>query len=243
MNGRVNFLRFLFVAYGLATFILALVFSGFVNPAFWQGFLLVVGLVLYIVAGVTLRVAHKTEKRPVAELIPALLYPVLAYYLMFFSFDLGTKRFWMFIGYFQFLVLTGGFMLGIFLAPVIARRSYSKEQVAGVVKFGLRYIKSIRREAFALVLFTGIWISLAYFAARLMSRLGRPMPRQWVVFCAFFVSALVILTRFTYRHTVFNLMKDEKLKDAYAKDPPLRPADAVKSEIRNSNFEANPKPE
>lgn len=221
MNAGVNALRFLFIVYVFVTFILALVFSGVRNISAGFGIVLACGFVLLVVSGAVLQIAHKTEKRSAAELIPALLYPVLAYYLMFFSFDLGTRRFWIFIGFFQFLVSVGGFLLGILLAPVIARPSYSKEQVAGVVRFGLGHIKSLRRETFAVVLLTGVTLCLAYVAWRLVRRLGPLTSLQQLVFYASLAAGIAIVLTFTYRHTVFNLMKDATLKQAYAESQPL----------------------
>jgi hypothetical protein len=90
------------------------------------------------------------------------------------------------------------------------------------VKFGLRFIQSMRREVFALVIFVGVWVSLIYVAWRLLSKLGVLSSLQQGVFYASLVIGVLVVMAFTYRHTIFNLMKDKQLKQAYAKDPPLR---------------------
>jgi len=103
-----NLFRFLFVVYCFATLILALVVSGFDFSSTILVMLLLIGTIFYIIASTALQVAHKKEGRPLIDLVLVIFYPFLVYYLMFFSFDIKSKLFLMFPGYFYFLVITGG---------------------------------------------------------------------------------------------------------------------------------------
>lgn len=217
-----NLFRCAFVAFGLATFILALAFSGFAPPTRLQALLAAAGIIAYLVASGALQVAHRKERRSAIELLAAAAYPAVVHGLMFLSLDLGARAFWVFYGSFQFLAVTGGFVLGIFLSPALALGgSLTRDQVAGVVRFGLRFVERLNRlVAFGLVLFAGVVGALAFFTARLFRALGDLSSLQKAVFYAGFAIAVLVVMRFAYRHTTFNLLVDNDLRRAYGPPPP-----------------------
>lgn len=212
-----NALRFLTAVYWLATFIAALVLSGFRDPAFWQALLVGTGLVFYVIAAAGLLMAHAKERRPVLDLAAVLAYPVLAYQLAAGTPSFRARGLWVFVGYFQFLALTGGFFLGIVLAPAAARfRSFTGDEVRSVVRAGLRFVTGLRLTVFALVLFAGAACALWWLGSWFVGEFGGALTArgQTVATVSLVIGGLAIAA-FTFRHTVFNLLRDDDLRRRY----------------------------
>lgn len=218
-----NTIRFLLVAWWIATFIAALVLSGFRNPSFLQSLVVAGTLVLYVVSGAGLQLMHAKERRKGFELIVALLFPVLVYAGLFGVVDPRTARFWVFTGFLNLLVVVGGFLCGVLLSPLIARaRSMSSEAVAEVVGFGARFVKAIRLGAFAVVLFSAAATGLAWAGMRLFKRVadesGRGLSLGVLLALGIFAVAW-----FVYRHTIFNLLQDSTLRESYKPEQAVEP--------------------
>ncbi|MBN1270036.1 MAG: hypothetical protein JXB04_10625 [Kiritimatiellae bacterium] len=214
-----NVLRFLFAAYGLGTFVFAVVAPGDGRFTFFEGVTLAVGLVFFIVAAAALLAAHRTEGRSPADLLAVALYPFGVYYLMFLSPHFGTRAFWVFCGYFSFLAVTGGFMLGLFLSPIIAsQKLYTKEEAFSIVRFGLNFMKEIHGPAgYALAGLSTVFAALIIYALKAVAHLGPLAAGQRVTFSAALALAVLIILRFTYRHSIFSLIRDPELREKYAR--------------------------
>ena len=212
----VNLLRAVFVAWCVVTYILAFVFSGRMNGTPTAAMLLSTGLIFYIFAALGLQLAHAKDKRPVSDLVLVAAYPVLLYFLLARGFD-ASRRFWIFVGYLQFILITGGFLLGIMLGPVIAwGRGMPAEQARGVVQFGLSYMRLFgRRVVFLILLFAGTLAGMVVFGIRLLHTLPEATPVRDTLFAVLSATGLVVVVAFTYRHTVFNLLQNPELRKAY----------------------------
>ena len=216
-----KFIRFLFVAWCIVTYILAFVFTGGQRDPRLTALLLSTGLIFYIIAGATLQIAHAKDKRPVSDLVLAAAYPVLIYAILARGVD-ASRAFWVFVGFLQFILITGGFMLGILLAPVIARgRGMPAEQAGGMVRFGFSYMRLFgRRVVFLALLFAGAIAGMALFSGRLLRALPESTPMRDTLFAVLSAAGLVAVAIYTYRHTVFNLVQDQSLRAAYTQEEP-----------------------
>lgn len=87
--------------------------------------LIIVALVFYIIAQTAFHNAHVYAGRKLTELLLVLIYPFFAYIVIFFSLDLGQAHFWVFAGFFYFLMISGGFVCGIFLTRRHLSRTYT----------------------------------------------------------------------------------------------------------------------
>ena len=214
-----NLFRFLFVVYCFATLIVALVVSGFDFSSFIPVMLLIIGTIFYIIASTALQVSHKKEERPLTDLVLVILYPFLVYYLMFFSFDFKSTLFLMFPGYFYFLVITGGFILGIFLSPFMAaRKGHPNEKIRYFILEGIEFIKNMGALVYAGIMFIGIFAALTYFFTRFLSRFTRWSSLQTAFFYFFLFVGIIGVIKFTYRHTSFNIARDPELRKKYTQD-------------------------
>ncbi len=213
---KTNLFRFLFVIYCLSTLVLAFIFSGIDFSHFIPAMLSIIGFVFYIIANTALLVAHHKEERPLNDLVFIIFYPCLVYFLMFFSFDFQSKFFWLFTGYFYFLVITGGFILGIFLSPLLARKKgYSWKEVGHFIRAGINFIRNMGLLGYAGFMFMGIFVGLVYFFTRFLSRFSPLSSLQTAVFFFFLFMGIFGVIKFTYRHTAFNIAQDPELGRKY----------------------------
>jgi len=208
---RIIFTVWCFIALEFALFLSRMKFSSFISI---MG--LMVGLVFFIIASVSLQVAHHKDKRPFTDLFWFLLFPFIAYGVIFFSFDFSSKLFWIFPGYFYFLSITGGFVFGILLSPFIAARdNIPKRRIKQIVREGFVYLKSHGLRSAAGIMFSAILTVLVYYYWYMLSHFVELSLFQTVIFYVFQFAAILAVIRFTYRHTKFNISKDYRLKKKY----------------------------
>ena len=214
-------IRFLFVAWCVVTYILAFVFTGGQRDPRLTAMLLSTGLIFYIFASAALQLAHAKENRPISDLVLVAAYPMIVYFILARGLD-ASRTFWVFIGFLQFILITGGFMLGILIAPVIARgRGMSAEQAGGMVRFGFSYMRLFgRRVVFLILLFAGAIAGMALFSGRLLRALPESTPMRDTLFAVLSAAGLVIVALYTYRHTIFNLAQDAALRTTYTEGAP-----------------------
>lgn len=188
-----DLLRFLFAAYCFFALVFALYFSGMDFFTFIPIMLLVIGIVFFIIAVGALSVAHKKEGRHWSDLLMVMAYPYLVYLLVFLTFDIKSKLFWMFPGYFYFLVITGGFILGILFSPIIARGIRDGFQIIG--KMGvMKYVGLI---------LAGVFAVLVWFFTRFLAGFTPLSPVQTAVFWFFLLLGIFAVIKFSYRHSAF----------------------------------------
>jgi hypothetical protein len=201
-----NLLRFLFVVYCF----LALEFSLFVSGLDFSSainiILLTVAIVFFIIASTSLLKAHKSEGRPLTDLLWIMLYPFPAYAAVFFTIDIGSNLFWAFPGYFYFLAITGGFVLGIVFSPFLAKRKATereKDDIARAVRDGIGKTKSSGALRSIAILLTGAFVAVAYFFTRFLAGLAELTIVQKGIFCFLLLLAVAGVVKFTVRHTRF----------------------------------------
>ena len=176
-------------------------------------------MVFFIIASIALQVEHHTEGRPLWELIIVLLFPISVYCLMFFSLDLSSAAVWVFIGYYNAIVLTGGFILGIFLSPIIAAfNAYSQDEIFKRINFGIGSIMKKGPVGNGILMFAGIILALIYFATGLFNLIGPLSVLQKTELYGSLILALVSLIWFSYRHTTFNIDRDVRMEEKYKKN-------------------------
>ncbi len=197
--------RFLFVVYCFIALVFGLFFSGIDFSSFVPVLLLVIGIVFYIIANVALLGAHKKEGRSLADLLFVMVYPFLVYALVFLSFDFSSKLFWMFPGYFYFLVITGGFVLGLLFSPFIA----------GGVRQGFRVFGKMGVMKYIGFLLSGVFLVLVWFFVRFLSGFVELSLVQGVVFWFLLLLGIFGVIKFSYRHSSFNIARDPELRRKY----------------------------
>ena len=212
--------RYLLAVYCLLLFSLPFLFKQI--PFGSPGVSLLTGaaLVFYIVSLGGLLIAHKTEGRPSWELSAVPIYPFAVYVLMYQSSDFGSRDFWTFNGVFTFLMIAGGFALGIFLSPLIARfRGQSFEGIEGKVRAGFRQIWRTVPIDFAVLFLGGSVLALALSGANLFPGIMPPgfVPR--LTGFLFLAAGMTAVAVFAYRHTFFGLRENRKLRDRYRRHP------------------------
>jgi len=197
---RVFFTVLCFIALEFALFLSQMPFSSLLSIM-----ALVVALVFYIIASVSLQIAHHKDNGRLIHLFWFLVYPFMVYGVVFLSFDFKSRLFWLFPGYFYFLSITGGFMCGLLLSPFIAaRKNIPRRRINEIVREGFVYLKSYRLRSTAGVMFTAITVVLVYYYLHLMSQFVELSPFQITAFCFFQFAAIIAVIRFTYGHTLFN---------------------------------------
>lgn len=162
------------------------------------------GLVVSIVAGGGLLVAHFWERRSGVELLIAAACPFLVYYLVFSSLDITEQNLWIFCGFSYFLIIVEGFFIGLILSPLAGiRAGLSKQNIIETIKEGLRYIKHADLVFYALVLITGTIFAGIVFSIELFELVGRAGTMQQISFYLFFLAATITIVLYTQRNTVF----------------------------------------
>jgi hypothetical protein len=169
-------------------------------------FLMACGIVVYIVALGGLMVAHFSESRPSWELVLPLLFPFVLYQSLWGSFRIMDKDLWIFVGLFTFLQVTGGFVLGILVAPLVAAMTRPSERggIRARVLLGIRAIRTRRLQVFGIVLSAGLLGALVHALSRmLLAGLPRAQASDvWSVSIAL-AAGVLLVAGFSQRHTVF----------------------------------------
>ncbi len=209
--------RFIFSVYCFIALEFSIFFSKLEMSLTLAIFALVVAIVFFIVASASLHIAHRKDGRPVTDLLWMALYPYAVYGVVFLSFDVKNPFFWLFPGYFYFLTITGGFMAGIFLSPFMAgNRGESRQSIMTKVKAGFAFLKNHGKRCVAGVMFLAVTVVLVFVFLRLLSQMAQLSAFQVIGICLFLFAAILAVSRFTYRHTHFNIARDPRLKKKYA---------------------------
>jgi hypothetical protein len=203
--GKANMIRFLFVVYCFFMFALSVFFSGMNVENILAILVLIIAIIVYIIASATLQMALKKENQPLRHLLLIGLAPYLFYYLLFSQLNYTSRFFWAFPGFFYFLMIAGGFLLGIVLAPMFAKfKAAELENSIGImVRFGISYGKNLSGFIFPLMIVLGVLSGLSYALIDLLSVFTHlPFYRQ-VIFYTGLGSGMALVIRITYRQTVF----------------------------------------
>jgi len=206
--------RVCFVAYALTTYVLAMVFSGLNRPENkpWL-FVVVAGLVFYIVAGIALQIMQHRDKRPVWELAVLAGYPFLAFHLQFKSTAFLTTAFWRYAGWSYFLIMAGGFILAIVLAPLFARlRGAPAGQVGEVLKLGKAHVARYGWKGVGgvIALCALLCAPILYVAWLAMRQANELQARKSWPYAAYVGLGALIMLALTYRHTLFGLLERDR---------------------------------
>lgn len=197
-------LRALFVLYCFGATAVSLAALRIPLSKLWVSLLVVVGSVFYIVASFALQAVHASDGRPLFELFAVAAYPVLVYALVFFRLDFRAAAFLAFPGLFYFLMLTGGFILGTVLSPLIARRKGRDwGEIGDTVEAGVDFLKNLGLYASALVVLPVLALSLAGAAAFLFLSLWRATAAQAVALALLLAVGIATVVALTFNHTVF----------------------------------------
>lgn len=209
-------IRTLAAIFSVALFGVAGFLAGSIFESYLIRMLFVIGFVFQIVSSASLALAHAKEKGN--QLLPVALigYPLLTWLLLYGDLAYKTTNFWIFQGFLLFQIVTGGFLLGIFLSPLLAvRKGASLSEAGRRVRFGIDFIKSINLKAYALVMFGGIIIALGYYSSALIMRLQELPPAKKGLFLLLLLPALMAVIRFSYRHTTFGIENDPAMQEKY----------------------------
>lgn len=203
-------LRTVFVAYVLATYVLAMIVSGLSRPEnrLWL-YLAVAGLVWYIIAAVVLQLILHKERQPLWLVAVFVVYPPVTHYLQFSSMNLASLDFWCYAGWAYFLVICGGFILGIVLSPAIARlRGASGQEVSGAIAVGREHIARHGWKGItgALALIGLMCAPIALGAVFGMRHAGSIAARESGWFAAYAALGAAIMLVLTYRNTLFSYL-------------------------------------
>lgn len=172
--------------------------------------LFVCGLVVHIVAVFALLAMHRIGARPVWEPVAFLLAPAVVWWFLGGPDGRAAHAFWVFHGAFLFVALTGGFLLGVFLSPVIAiRQGLDGATAARGVQGGVAHVRRMPGlGTFGALLFgaTAIGlVGLAVRAAHLCGLARLPVASQIALALLATVAAGAVAV-LTYRNTIFGLM-------------------------------------
>ena len=197
-------LRFLFVFSFFYLMLFALYFAEIDLSSLGNILLISISAIFSIIASVTLQMIHHKRNGHPADLLLAAVYPFFLYLISFRSFDLTSGHLWMFVGFSLFFIQTGGFILGILLAPVFGWKDLRslKETKEGVGR-GLGYMALLRgRTIFALMLLA-LWAALLYSLKLLTRTAGQSTALDQILFTVFLLLGVALTTRLTYHASTF----------------------------------------
>ncbi len=204
MDGAV---RFAVATFLVATYVAMVLVQGtFAGTApTWRRLAGTCGLVVLIVAVAALLLLHRQGARPAWELLPMLLVPFVLRAALGGGLGLGRRDLWAFVGGYGFLVVAGGFALGILGSPLVALlrpRGPSAAEVAETVRGGVAFVRALGLGAFGLVLAAGCLAALLVVAGDLGQRLPEPTPLRRTVLYLVLLTHLGGVAAFTALHTV-----------------------------------------
>ncbi|MCJ7586807.1 MAG: hypothetical protein MUQ00_02755 [Candidatus Aminicenantes bacterium] len=206
-NKKGSGFRTAFVLFCFAATIASLVVARPPMTKLWVTLPVVLGFVFYLVASVALQVAHSGDGRPLFELAVVTAYPFLVYLLVFRRLDVGSGSFWAFPGVFYFLMITGGFILGTVLSPLLARRKgHSWAAIGDTVWTGLEFLKGQKLFGSALIVLPALLISLAGAALYFSSKLWVLKTYQKAELFVLLAIGTSVVIFFTFKHTVFGMV-------------------------------------
>jgi hypothetical protein len=208
-----KFIRTLFVVWCIGTYLAGFILSldgeepGFTTLMTWG-----TGLVAYIIAASTAQIMHFRDRGAAWYLLPALLYPLLVYYLLFHRLDYFTGLFWQFLGAAYFLMTVGGFMMGILFAPMIAA-CRARLKPGAALKF---YLAGMKAGASAMVFCLAVLAAafyIAYDAFRAMHFMSAVQVWKYIFYMA---AGMMLMLSLTYRHTLFGMAEKNLNKHGHA---------------------------
>lgn len=168
-------------------------------------------LVMHLIASFALLQMHRTDRRPAWEPVLFLLLPAAAWWALGGSAGHTARAFWTFAGAFQFVAVTGGFLLGVLLSPLAAVvRGLDAGVAAGGLRYGFAHLRRFRAPEISMaVLFgaatTGL-AALAVHAARACGVAALPAAAQAAV-ALLAVLATGGVAALAYRHTLFGMLE------------------------------------
>jgi hypothetical protein len=190
--------------------------------------LLIFGLIAIIIAVSPIQIEMQKRREPVAMPLMLLLLSALLFYLGHLSLDLLNFAFWQFWAMSLYLVNVSGFLLGMALSPLMAKRRgkidsrVDEEAISGITK-----IKQSGLLPFMIFLLLGVLATL-YFAGSLVyqqiSSFGE--WQQWLAYLSLLALAYLVI-RLTFRSSiwgdpqVYGFYNDKIMKDYQniARDP------------------------
>jgi hypothetical protein len=206
-------IRFLFATYIVLSYVLSAIFAGLYSGSNLENAFATTGLVFLIMAIGGLMIIHKQNSRPINELFIIIFLHALVYFLTFQTFDFLEKHLWSFMGAFNFITICGGFLFGIFLAPLIYAHSHNsistKPKAMEIVKEGINYIKKMRLIWFGIVLIGGTIVALVYFFNKIMISLEDLTQAKKITLYIIMITTTFIITRIVYSNTVFGITKKD----------------------------------
>lgn len=196
--------RAAFVAILLTLLIVARVLDGFVDPSFGLALLFTAQLIFTLVALGALMVMHRQDRRSSWELFAFLCYLPGLYALLGGTPAWAERTPWIFCGYFAMLIATGGFLLGIFLSPLLASRDRPDRTGGWVwIRFGMRFIhQGLGLTGFAIALFLLTAAALYLSGERLIALFPSWTDGRRTLFWLGLILPLTAVARYTYRHTL-----------------------------------------
>ena len=198
-------LRTTFVIYCLYLFVVAVLLSDEdldSEMTLIKGVLWITAFVFYVIASITLQVMHHRDRSSLWDLLFLLLFPVLVYVILFGLHSIGGRAFWTFLGLFSFLMITGGFILGVCLSPVIARL---KGQI--VFSFSVIRMLGVKYCVGVMFMFVMVFAALLY-ASYILIVSGHDVSLVKVIVSGVLLLSVVSLIAWrTYGHSAY-VMRD-----------------------------------
>ena len=169
------------------------------------------GLVVHLIASFALLQMHRTDRRPAWEPVLFLLLPAAAWWALGGPAAHAARPFWTFLGAFQFVAVTGGFVLGVFLSPLAAvARGLDAGAAAAGLRFGFAHLRRFRAPQISMAVLFGAatagLAALAVHAARACGVAALPAASQAAV-ALLAVLATGGVAALAYRHTLFGMLE------------------------------------
>ncbi len=202
-------LRYLSALYFIAVFCAAIYFANLQDGSFVMEFVFGGGITFYVMALGIFFISQHQEKRSVfLEMLMVGGYPWLAYLLFFDKATLFTPQFWIFIGLFSFIMMTGGFLLGMLSAPVLAYcQNYSWKEVSEMVKHGFEYMGQTGLANWGKALIFAVTLALVFYLGSLTASLKDLNSAQKIIFYILLFLQTGAMAWFFYKHSVFGRSK------------------------------------
>jgi len=197
-------IRTIFAVYSVAILFVAFALAGF--PAFSLPVRigLIGGIVFHIIASAVFSLVHHKENRGLWEIVAAAALPFAAYVAAFGWSGAADRHLWIVVGMSQFLFLTGGFLAGLLLSPIVAMiRGRPMESVGFILESGVAFLGSWKRILAACVLFLAVAGGFAAAIWLVFREIQGRSQNQRLVYFAVLTTAAAVIARASYRQTVF----------------------------------------
>jgi len=210
-------IRILFSFYLFYILIFSLFYSKFNFSNLYTISISLISIVFYIIAISSLNIAHNKDKRSITDLIYIVIYPFFVYTLIFYKLGLNIDSIILFSGFFYFFIITGGFIFGILLSPLLTKwgEKNKNNNVINITKEKVR----VKAKKFKYALFTflsSLFIALTVVFIKLISTVKQLGIYRIAVFYFFLFIGIGLIIKFTYSHTIYNIVNDPDLKKKHA---------------------------